>query len=61
MEIKQFYKKFNTEWQKQLESWKTKPTILSDTLCQKCGGELGTRSVGDESYDYCSDCNCFNF
>lgn len=50
---KEFYKKFNKEWQKQLEIWKTQ--------CEKCGGELGVRMVGDESYDYCSDCNWFNF
>lgn len=25
--------------------------------CEKCGGELGTKLVGDESYDYCKECN----
>ena len=25
--------------------------------CEKCGGELGTRLIGDEGYDFCKDCN----
>ena len=25
--------------------------------CEKCGGETATKLVGDESYDYCVDCN----
>lgn len=25
--------------------------------CPKCGGELGSTTVGDETYDMCSD-NC---
>ena len=25
--------------------------------CEKCGGETGTKLIGDESYDYCEDCN----
>ncbi len=25
--------------------------------CEKCGGELSSKMVGDESYGYCADCN----
>ena len=25
--------------------------------CEKCGGELTTKIIGDESYDYCPECN----
>ena len=25
--------------------------------CEKCGGESSSKTVGDESYDYCDDCN----
>lgn len=30
---------------------------LEDGECIYCGGELGNRLVGDESYNWCSDCN----
>ena len=29
----------------------------SSNDCEKCGGELGTRMIGDEGYDFCKDCN----
>ena len=25
--------------------------------CEKCGGELTVKIIGDESYDYCPECN----
>ena len=31
--------------------------IQCNNHCEKCGGELGSKIVGDESYNYCSDCN----
>lgn len=27
-----------------------------ERVCEKCGGELSSKMVGDESYDRCSDC-----
>ena len=30
-----------------------------DVKCVKCGGEVGTRLVGDEFFSYCSECNWF--
>ena len=29
--------------------------------CEKCGGESGTKFVGDESYDYCYDCGWITY
>ena len=26
-------------------------------LCEKCGEETGVKTIGDESYDWCSECN----
>lgn len=25
--------------------------------CEKCGEELGSKMVGDESFNYCKECN----
>jgi len=25
--------------------------------CEKCGQEVGHKTIGDESYNYCKDCN----
>lgn len=25
--------------------------------CERCGGELSTKLIGDESHDYCKECN----
>ena len=30
---------------------------FSADCCEKCGEELGDKLLGDESYDYCRDCN----
>ena len=30
---------------------------LSEKVCEKCGGELFDKRIGDESYKYCSVCN----
>jgi tRNA(Ile2) C34 agmatinyltransferase TiaS len=27
-----------------------------EKVCEKCGGEVGSRMVGDEIYDRCVDC-----
>ncbi len=24
--------------------------------CEKCGGELGSKTIEDETFDYCEDC-----
>ena len=29
--------------------------------CEKCGGEIGVKLIGDESYDYCEDCNWITY
>ena len=29
--------------------------------CEKCGGELAIKMIGDESYDKCVDCGWFNY
>ncbi len=31
--------------------------FCEEKVCEKCGGELSSKLVGDESYDYCTDCN----
>lgn len=33
------------------------PHIEEFVDCERCGGETGSRLVGDESYNYCKDCN----
>ena len=30
--------------------------IVEEMGCEKCGGEMGNKMVGDESYKRCSDC-----
>ena len=29
--------------------------------CEKCGGEVGVRIIGDEGFDYCKDCNWITY
>ncbi len=29
-------------------------------ICEKCGGETGSRMIGDESYEKCGDCGWIN-
>lgn len=34
-----------------------KVRIKEEEVCEKCGGELSVKFVGDESYNWCSDCD----
>lgn len=34
---------------------------MEEETCEKCGGEVATKLLGDESYDKCTDCGWINF
>lgn len=38
---------FGADWENQLAEY---------SVCEKCGGETGSRLVGDESAEVCSSC-----
>lgn len=35
--------------------------VDDEMVCEKCGGEMAERLVGDEVYDRCVDCGSINF
>ena len=36
-----------------------KEIIEEENTCEKCGEETRAKLIGDESYDYCLECNRF--
>lgn len=38
---------FGADWENQLAEY---------SVCEKCGGETGSRLIGDETYNKCGDC-----
>ena len=36
-------------------------TAYEERICEKCGGELRVKLIGDESYDKCVDCGHYNY
>ena len=40
-----------------MASYKKKDELEEAPSCERCGGECSSRLVGDEFYNFCSDCN----
>ena len=58
-ELSKYYGKASIN---QFLTWETEQLkVLLDEVntkdCEKCGEPVGVKLVGDESYDYCKDCN----
>lgn len=32
------------------------PADAPEVVCERCGGEVGIKYIGDESYDWCPEC-----
>lgn len=46
----------NINYDQEIEK-RLRPENFEENNCEKCGQETGVKLVGDESYDYCEDCN----
>jgi len=50
-------KEFDKSIKKTLDRFKVCKKRIGIVNCEKCGKETSVKLVGDESYDYCSECD----